>query len=64
MASNMFGRFEIGLKFVNVSNMLSRFLIGWYEDNWYHPVPGINCTMEEMLSAVEQHLTTEVHNFN
>lgn len=35
------------------------FLIGWYEDNWYMPVPGINCTKEEMLKVVEGHFTTE-----
>ncbi|KPM06518.1 gamma-aminobutyric acid type B receptor subunit 1-like protein, partial [Sarcoptes scabiei] len=35
------------------------FLIGWYEDNWFHPVPGINCTMEEMMMVVEKHFTTE-----
>ena len=35
------------------------FLIGWYEDNWYLPVPGLNCTKEEMLKAVEGHFTTE-----
>ncbi len=37
------------------------FLIGWYEDNWFHPAPdaGINCTMEQMLSVVEKHITTE-----
>lgn len=35
------------------------FLIGWYEDNWYIPVPGINCTKEEMLKVVEGHFTTE-----
>lgn len=35
------------------------FLIGWYEDNWYMPVPGINCTKEEMLTVVEGHITTE-----
>ena len=35
------------------------FLIGWYEDNWFHPTPDINCTMEEMLKVVEKHITTE-----
>ena len=35
------------------------FLIGWYEDNWFHPSPGLNCTMEEMLKVVEKHFTTE-----
>lgn len=35
------------------------FLIGWYEDNWYHPAAGINCTMEEMQKVVEKHITTE-----
>lgn len=35
------------------------FLIGWYEDNWYHPVPGLNCTMEEMAQVVDGHFTTE-----
>lgn len=35
------------------------FLIGWYEDNWFHPAPDINCTMDEMLKVVEKHLTTE-----
>lgn len=35
------------------------FLIGWYEDNWHLPVPGINCTKEEMLKVVEGHFTTE-----
>lgn len=35
------------------------FLIGWYEDNWYMPVPGINCTEEEMLTVLEGHITTE-----
>jgi gamma-aminobutyric acid type B receptor len=35
------------------------FLIGWYEDNWYVPVPGINCTEQEMLKVLEGHLTTE-----
>lgn len=35
------------------------FLIGWYETNWFHPSPGINCTMEEMLKVVEGHFTTE-----
>lgn len=34
-------------------------LIGWYEANWFHPVPGLNCTMEEMLKVVEKHITTE-----
>ncbi|CAG2173012.1 unnamed protein product, partial [Oppiella nova] len=35
------------------------FLIGWYEANWFHPAPGINCTMDEMLKVVEYHFTTE-----
>jgi len=35
------------------------FLIGWYEDNWYLPVPGINCTREEMTKGVNGHFTTE-----
>ncbi|RWS04643.1 gamma-aminobutyric acid type B receptor subunit 1-like protein, partial [Dinothrombium tinctorium] len=35
------------------------FLIGWYEDNWYLPVQGLNCTKDEMLKAVQGHFTTE-----
>lgn len=35
------------------------WLIGWYEDNWYLPVPGLNCTREEMLKVVQGHFTTE-----
>uniref|UniRef100_T1KK54 G-protein coupled receptors family 3 profile domain-containing protein n=1 Tax=Tetranychus urticae TaxID=32264 RepID=T1KK54_TETUR len=35
------------------------FLIGWYEDNWYLPVKGLNCTKEEMLRVVQGHFTTE-----
>src|SRR5205823_1947988 len=35
------------------------FLIGRYEDNWYIPVSGINCTKEEMVEVVEGHFTTE-----
>lgn len=35
------------------------FLIGWYEDNWYEPVEGLNCTRDEMLKVVEGHFTTE-----
>lgn len=32
---------------------------GWYEDNWYLPVPEVNCTEAQMLKVVEGHLTTE-----
>uniref|UniRef100_T1KDL7 G-protein coupled receptors family 3 profile domain-containing protein n=1 Tax=Tetranychus urticae TaxID=32264 RepID=T1KDL7_TETUR len=35
------------------------FLLGWYEDNWYLPVKGLNCTKEEMLKVVQGHFTTE-----
>lgn len=37
------------------------FLIGWYEDNWFHPAPdaGINCSMKQMTEVVEKHITTE-----
>ncbi|KAI1308651.1 Gamma-aminobutyric acid type B receptor subunit 1 [Halotydeus destructor] len=34
-------------------------LIGWYEDNWWHPTPGLNCTKDEMMKAVQGHFTTE-----
>ena len=37
------------------------FLIGWYEDNWWHPTPGLNCTKDEMMRAVQGHFTTEVN---
>ncbi|XP_035222083.1 gamma-aminobutyric acid type B receptor subunit 1-like isoform X2 [Stegodyphus dumicola] len=35
------------------------FLIGWYEDDWYTEIKGLNCTIQQMKEAVEGHLTTE-----
>lgn len=35
------------------------FLIGWYEDDWWTDVKGLNCTYDQMKAAVEGHLTTE-----
>lgn len=35
------------------------FLIGWYEDGWWKPIEEISCTEEQMLQAVDGHLTTE-----
>ena len=29
------------------------FLIGWYQDNWFRPVPGINCTEQDMLTVLD-----------
>ena len=37
------------------------FLIGWYADNWFKiKDPAINCTVENMMEAVEGHVTTEI----
>ncbi|KAM6899495.1 gamma-aminobutyric acid type B receptor subunit 1 isoform 1-T1 [Xenentodon cancila] len=37
------------------------FLIGWYADNWFKiKDPSINCTVEQMMEAVEGHVTTEI----
>ncbi|XP_071947988.1 gamma-aminobutyric acid type B receptor subunit 1-like [Antedon mediterranea] len=36
------------------------FLIGWYPDNWYaQNDPNINCTAEQLKTALENHFTTE-----
>lgn len=45
--NNLYGRQHVWL------------LIGWYEEDWYMPVPGINCTEDEMLKVLEGHFTTE-----
>lgn len=35
------------------------FLIGWYEDDWWTEVKDLECTLEQMKTAVEGHITTE-----
>jgi len=35
------------------------FLIGWYEDDWWTDVKDLDCSYEQMKTAVEGHLTTE-----
>lgn len=37
------------------------FLIGWYSDRWYEPVPGegLNCSADQMREAAALHITTE-----
>lgn len=35
------------------------FLIGWYEDDWWTEVKDLDCTYEQMKTAVEGHITTE-----
>lgn len=35
------------------------FLIGWYEDDWWTDVKDLDCTLDQMKTVVEGHLTTE-----